>query len=178
MASEPVENNLSGWLLQHSINSVLHFRMTAVFLVAGIALTSINAPISGNNLSMRLDFGRPPILLFRIAYHSIAAWIAFLGVFWDVRKRMQEWALVRLAGGHPSLVAGFQYAFVSGLGLLIGGGISFLIRFPYSVEEAVFRITGIVLWVLLFSVCVSAGPLAFTEFFDVVPVIRTEGDVR
>jgi hypothetical protein len=126
----------------------------------------------------RLDFGEPPFFIFHIARITIAGWLAFLGAFWDVRRRMKEWALIRLYGGYPSLVAGFQYFCLSLLGALIGGGFALLTGPPRSLDDAFWLMVATLGWGLLFSSCVSIGPIAYTEFCDVVPVFRIEGEVR
>jgi hypothetical protein len=176
-------------LLEHSLKSIFHYRLTALYLVAGVAFTTAHTPFTNGDLSstgkpilvlssLRPDFGQPPILFFNVAYHSLAAWLSFLGVFWDVRRRMREWALIRLCGGHPSLVAGFQYCLLFILGLMIGGVFSFLAGMPKLSEHAIWQMTATSEWGFLFSLCLFAGPIAYTEFFDIVPVLRIEGDAR
>lgn len=188
-------------LLEHSLKSIFHYRMTAVYFIAGVVLTTAHIPFTRNELSpilqatqhsysnpvvpnapsvssLRLDFGQPPVLFINIAYHLVAAWFSFLGIFWDVRRRMREWTLIRLCGRHPSLIAGFQYSCLALLGLIMGGGISFLIALPHSMGHTLWTMMATAVWGFLFSFCIFAGPIAYTEFFDVVPVLRLEGEVR
>jgi len=174
----------------------VHYRMTAVYLIVGVTLTTAHPPrvslveFQGMQdsapklvlrhkpvfMRLRIDLGLPPILFVNIAYHTVAAWYSLLGVLWDVRRRMREWALIRLAGGHPCLIAGFQYFCISILGILMGGGLAILTRFRHPVNFG--QMMAISAWGILFSLCVSVGPIAYTEFFDMVSVIRVEGEVR
>jgi len=118
------------------------------------------------------------IISFHVARIAIAGWFAFLGAFWDARSRIKEWALIRLYGGYPSLVAGFQYLCLALLGSLIGGGLALLTSLPLFPNDA-FRLIALTLgWGLLFSICVSIGPIAYTEFCDAVQIFRIEGEVR
>lgn len=190
-------------LAGHFWNSVRCYRLTALYLVAGVVLATAHTPVRHHRpsavLSMQqedvsqspsrmpmmqrfqMNFGEPPspiFVSFHIARIVIAGWIAFLGVFWDVRRRMKEWALIRLYGGYPSLVSGFQYFCLALLGTLIGGGFALLTRLPLSPDDAFWLVVPTLVWGLLFSICVSAGPVAYTEFCDVVQIFRIEGEVR
>jgi hypothetical protein len=60
----------------------------------------------------------------------------------------------------------------------MGGGISFLIGLPHSMGHALWQMMGIAVGGILFSFCVFAWPIAYTEFFDAIPVLRIDGEVR
>lgn len=128
-----------------------------------------------------LDFGKPPSPLsvcFHIVRIVIAGWIAFLGVFWDVRRRIKEWALIRLYGGYPSLVAGLQCLCLALLGTLFGGGFALFMTLPLSPDESFWFVVLALGWGMLFSICISIGPVVYTEFFDVIEIFRIEGEVK
>jgi hypothetical protein len=82
------------------LHSICYYRLTALYLVAGIALTTAHTPLtysstpaaqeqdSNDALSrasilsrFQLEVGEPPSSVFRIAHIAIAAWFAFLGAF-------------------------------------------------------------------------------------------------
>jgi hypothetical protein len=88
---------------------------------------------------------------------------------------MREWALIRLYGGHPSLVAGFHFFCLSLLGTLIGGGFALLTGPARSLDDTCCLILATLGWACLFSICVCIGPIAYTEFCDVVAVLRVDG---
>jgi hypothetical protein len=187
-------------LVKHFVKSIHHYRLTAFYLVAGVVLATVHSPITYINRPaaqpaqrqyanhdpsrmpipsrFRLDIGEPPASVFHIARIAIAGWFAFLGAFWDVRRRMREWALIRLYGGHPSFVAGFQYFCLAFLGALIGGGFALLSGPARSLRDAFWLMTATLGWGFVFSCCVSIGPIVYTEFCDVVAVFRIEGEVR
>ncbi len=189
-------------LARHFWNSVGFYRLTALYLVAGVALATAHTPLRHHKPPavpsmdridasqspprmpimprFQLDFGEPPSdasIVFHIARITVAGWIAFLGVFWDVRRRMKEWALIRLYGGYPSLVAGSQYLCLALAGALIGCSFALLTRPPHTPDDAFWLITLTLFWGLLFSICVSVGPVVYTEFCDVVQIFRIEGEV-
>ena len=190
-------------LAGHFSKSVRCYRLTALYLVAGVALATVHTPIRYNSppdehsiqqeavdpspsrmpatQRFQMNFGDPPSAIsvsFHIARIVIAGWIAFLGGFWDVRRRMKEWALIRLYGGYPSLVAGFQYLCLALLGSLIGCGFALLVRLPLTPDDAFWLVVLTLAWGLLFSICVSAGSVVYTEFCNVVRIFRIEGEVR
>lgn len=187
-------SGLAGSLVKHVWKSIHCYRLTAVYLVAGVVLITAqtgfmhrspsamqqenvdHAPLRTEVLSQfRLDVGEPPHSFFRIACITIGEWFAFLGVYWDVRRRMKEWALIRLYGGHPSFVAGLQYFALSLLGALIGGGIALVFGPSRSLDDAFWLMMATLVWGFLVSICVSTGPIAYAEFCDVVAVLRVEG---
>jgi hypothetical protein len=130
---------------------------------------------------LQMSFGEPPSSIsvtFHIARIVIAGWMAFLGVFWDVRRRMREWALIRLYGGYPSLVAGFQYLCLSLAGALAGWGFALLTHLPLSPNDAFGLLVLTLAWGWIFLICVSMGPIVYTEFCDAVRILRIEGEVR
>ncbi len=187
-------------LAGHFWKSVRCYRLTALYLVAGVALATVHTPVRHYSPPVeppiqqetvdqpptempmmqrfQMNFGEPPStesVIFHIARIVIAGWIAFLGVFWDVRRRMKEWALIRLYGGYPSLVAGFHYLCLVLAGILVGCGFALLTRLPLIPDDAFWLIVLTLAWGLVFSICVSVGPVAYTEFCDVVPIFRIEG---
>ncbi len=189
------------FLVKHFLKSIRCHQLASLYLVAGIALATAHTPFAfckmpvwilmqpqdanyappGNpDLSgLQLDFDESPLIIsFNVARIGIAGWFAFLGVFWDARSRIKEWALIRLYGGYPSLVAGFQYFSLALLGALIGAGFSLLTFLPLFPNDA-FRLIVLTLgWGMFFSICISIGPIAYTEFCDVVRIFRLEGEVR
>lgn len=190
-------------LAAHFWKSIRCYRLTALYLVAGVALATLNTPVRhysppvepsiqqetvGQSPSrvplmqrLQMNFGEPPSAIsvsFHIARIVIAGWIAFLGVFWDVRRRMKEWALIRLYGGYPSLVAGFQYLCLAFAGALVGCSFALLTRLPLTPDEAFWLIMLTLAWGAIFSICVSVGPVVYAEFCDLVQIYRIEGDVR
>jgi hypothetical protein len=125
----------------------------------------------------QVNLGDPPSAIsvsFHIARIIIAGWIAFLGVFWDVRRRMKEWGLIRLYGGCPSRVAGFQFLCLGLAGTFIGCGFALLTQLPLLPDEAFWLVVLSLAWGLVFSICISVGPVVYTEFCDVVQVFRME----
>jgi hypothetical protein len=190
-------------LAGHFWMSVRDYRATAIYLIAGVVLATVHAPVKHYSpprehsiqeeavdpsvpkmpaeQRFQMNFGDPPSPIsvsFHIARIVIAGWFAFLGVLWDVRRRMKEWALIRLYGGYPSLVAGFQYLCLALAGVLIGCSFALLIRSPLTSDEAFWLIMLTLAWGAIFSICVSVGPVVYTEFCDVVQIFRIEGEVR
>jgi alpha-D-ribose 1-methylphosphonate 5-triphosphate synthase subunit PhnL len=129
-------------LVEHSLKSIRRYRLTTLYIVAGIALSAAHPPFAFYKTRVmalmqsqdathapprttdpsrfQLDFGESPLTIsFHVARIAIAGWLAFLDAFWDARSRIKEWALIRLYGGYPSLVAGFQYFYLALLGALI-----------------------------------------------------------
>lgn len=181
----------------HVWKSIRYYRRFAVYFVAGVVLATSHTPIivsfpeatlsvyqgAANQVPQRtpiparfrLDIGEPPASIFHIARIIIAGWFAFWGVFWDVQKRAKEWALIRLYGGHPSLVAGFQYFCLTLLGALIGGGFALLIGPTRYLSDTAWLMSATLIWAFLFSCCVSIGPIIYAEFCDTIAVFRVEG---
>jgi hypothetical protein len=128
---------------------------------------------------LKLDFGESPLIIsFHVARIAIAGWIAFLGAFWDARNRIKEWALIRLYGGYPSLVAGFQYFCLALFGALIGGGFALLTGLPLFPNDASRLIVLTLGWGMVFTIGISIGPVIYTELCDVVSIFRIEGEVK
>lgn len=196
-------SNMLHLFIKHFGSSIRYYRLTALYMVAGVALATAHIPVKYDGppnvpvmqlesmdntpskspfmLRFRLDFGEPPSassVCFHIARIAIAGWLAFLGVFWDVRRRMKEWALIRLYGGYPSLVAGFQCLCLALMGTLLGGGFAFLAERPLSPEDGFWFIVLALGWGLLFSICVSIGPIAYAESCYVIHIFRIEGEVK
>ena len=186
--------------VKHILRSVAFYRITAFYLVAGVVLATVHSPISliprpatplmrqaSTNcdasktifpLQFRWTLGDPPVSVFHAARIAVAGWFAFLGAFWDVRRRMKEWALVRLYGGYPSLVAAFQYFCLSLCGTLIGGGLSILTGPAWARANALGVMTATLIWGFIFSCCVTIGPILYAEFYDLIPIFRIEGEIR
>lgn len=180
-------------LANHVWKSIRFYRLTAVYLICGVAFATAqiasmhcSPPVvrqkdAEHTLSkteilsrFRLDIGEPPYSIFRIARITIGGWFAFLGAFWDVRRRMKEWALIRLYGRHPSLIAGSHYFCLSLLGALIGGGFALLIGPSRFLDDVFWFMSASLNWGFLFSICVTIGPIAYTEFCDVAAILRIE----
>jgi hypothetical protein len=89
-----------------------HYGITSLCLIVGAALTTAHIKLTVSSspstfvqnehsipnpdmirrpilTSIRLDFGQPPILFINVTYRAVAAWLSFLGVFWDGRRRMR-----------------------------------------------------------------------------------------
>jgi len=190
-------------LAEHFWKSFRCYRLTAFYFIAGVVLATVHTPVKHNSppgehsiqletvdpsplrmpaaQRLQMNFGDPPSVIsvsFHIARIVIAGWIAFLGVFWDVRRRMKEWALIRLYGGYPSLVAGFQYLCLALAASFIGCGFALLTRLPITPDEACWLIMLTLAWGAIFSICVFAGPVLNAEFCDLVQICRIEGDLR
>jgi hypothetical protein len=190
-------------LAGHFWKSVRCYRLTAFYFIAGVALATLHTPVKHDSppdghfiqqeavdpsplrmpaaQRLQMNFGDPPSAIsvsFHIARIVMAGWIAFLGVFWDVRRRMKEWALIRLYGGYPSLVAGFQYLCLAFMGMLVGCGFALLTHLPLAPDDAFWLAMLTLAWGVIFSICVSVGPVVYTEFCDVVRIFRIEGEVR
>ncbi len=182
------------FLMGHFWKSIHLYRLTPLYLVAGVAIATAqiafihhHSPVaqreyeahesSGTGMLSRfqLDIGEPPSSISRIARIAIGGWFAFLGAFWDVRRRMKEWALIRLYGGHPGLVAGFHFFCLTLLGALIGGGFALVIGQTGAPIDVFWLMAATLAWGMLFSICVTIGPIAYTELFDVVAILRLEG---
>jgi len=199
----PASLDMLHLLAEQFWKSIYCYRLTALYVVAGVALATVHAPVRFNSPAvepsiqletvdpsplripaaqrLQMNFGDPPSAIsisLHIARIVIAGWIAFLGVFWDVRRRMKEWALIRLYGGYPSLVAGFQYICLALAGALAGWGFAILAHLPLSPNDAFRLIVLTLAWGLIFSICVFIGPIAYTEFCDAVRILRIEGEVR
>jgi len=191
------------FLVKHSLKSIRCYRLTALYIVAGVALATAHAPVRHNKPAavpsmqqkdvnhppsrkavlsrFRLDFGEPPSGLsagIHIARITIAGWLAFLGVLWDVRRRMKEWALIRLYGGYPCLVAGFHYFCLALLGVAAGGLFALLAGLPLSPDDVFWLMILTIGWGFFFSFCVSIGSIVYTEFCDVIQIFRMEGEVK
>lgn len=189
------------FLVEHSLKSIRRYRLTALYIVAGVTLATAHTPFAFYKMPVmvlmqsqdsthaasrtrdlsqfQLDFGESPLIIsFHVARIAIAGWFAFLGAFWDARSRIKEWALIRLYGGYPSLVAGFQYISLALLGALIGGGFALLTGMPLFPNDA-FRLLVLTMgWGMVFAIAVSIGPVLYTELCDVVPIFRMEGEVK
>ncbi len=177
--------------------SILYRPLFSVYLIAGVVLATVHPPIivridpslpSSHQVEadrdllatflkaqFQLNIGEPPVSIFHVVRIVIAGWFSFFGVFWDVQKRLKEWALIRLYGGHPSFVAAAQYFCLILMGSLIGGGLALLIEPARSMDNAVWLLLTTVIWGLIFSCCLSIGPIIYTEFCDEIAILRVEG---
>ena len=183
-------------LAAHVGKSILCYRLSALFIIVGVVLATVHIPFrvmgappafvqpadEGHTLSrvailsrFRFDIGKPPSSFFYFFLIATAGQFVVLGVFWDVRRRAKELALIRLYGGHPSLVVGFQVFCLSVAGSLVGGGFALLIRSSRSPGDATLLILATVAWGLFFSGCLSVGVIASTEFSDVAEILQMEG---
>lgn len=178
---------------KHVGKSILCYRLSALFLIVGVVLATVDIPFalkgapaasahrrdipSGMTIlwDYRFDIGKPPSSIFHLILIATAGQFVVLGVFWDVRRRAKEWALIRLYGGYPSLFVGLQVFCLSLVGALVGGGFPLLIGPWRSLRDAALLMSATVVWGLLFSGCLSMGAIAYTEFCDVAAILQVEG---
>lgn len=184
------------WLPRHIGMTIIFYRLSALYVVVGVVLATVHIPFrvmgtppafvqpadEGDTVSrmailsrLRFDIGKPPSSIFYLFLIATAGHFVILGVFWDVRRRTKELALIRLFGGCPSLVVGFQVFCLSVVGSLVGGGFALLIGSSRSPADATLLILATVAWGLFFAGCLSIGVIAYADFCDVAAILQLEG---